>query len=293
MFKFLASIIYKFLNFFDKIFKILFKRSFLIWINNFLEKDAYRYISHTSLNKKIRLFNPNYLTNWLYDDFFLKEPETIEWIDNFNENKSKILFWDIGSNLGIYSIYAAMKHKNIEIISFEPSTNNLRILSRNIYINGLQDKIKIVQLPLSDKTLGFAELKEKKFGEGESNNTFDYNIDFEGKELKFENSYKFLGTSLNYLIENRILEIPNYIKIDVDGVEHKILKGFNKFLSNSKIKKLQIEINENFEEQKNEIFKLMKENKFIYKLKKRNENLIIYKAKKFERVFNYYFEKEK
>ena len=37
----------------------------------------------------------------------------------------------------------------------------------------------------------------------------------------------------------------------------------------------------------------MKENKFINKLKKRNENLIIYKAKKFEKVFNYYFEKEK
>ena len=41
-----------------------------------------------------------------------------------------------------------MNFKNIEVISFEPSTSNLRILSRNISINNLENKIKIFQLPL-------------------------------------------------------------------------------------------------------------------------------------------------
>ena len=36
--------------------------------------------------------------------------------------------------------------------------------------------------------------------------------------------------------ENEILEIPDYIKIDVDGIEHLILSGANKFLKNEKIK---------------------------------------------------------
>ena len=52
-----------------------------------------------------------------------------------------------------------------------------------------------------------------------------------------------LGTSINYLLENKILEIPDYIKIDVDGIEHLILEGGNKFLNNQKIKSLSIEIN--------------------------------------------------
>ena len=60
-----------------------------------------------------------------------KEPETLEWIDQFKGDK--IVFWDIGANVGLYSIYAALKHKDIQIISFEPSVNNLRVLSRNIY----------------------------------------------------------------------------------------------------------------------------------------------------------------
>ena len=39
--------------------------------------------------------------------------------------------------------------------------------------------------------------------------------------------YSLFGTTINYLIENKILEIPDYIKIDVDGIEHLILVGGN------------------------------------------------------------------
>ena len=59
------------------------------------------------------------------------------------DNIEKIIFWDVGSNIGLYSIYAALKHKNCEVISFEPSTSNLRTLSRNIFINNLENKVKI------------------------------------------------------------------------------------------------------------------------------------------------------
>ena len=83
-----------------------------------------------------------------------------------------------------------MKHKNIEIISFEPSTNNLRILSRNISINNLDEKIKINQFPLSDKTNEFASMNESEFIEGWSMGTFTYQNDFE--TLYSKTKYKIL-----------------------------------------------------------------------------------------------------
>ena len=49
-------------------------------------------------------------------------------------------------------------------------------------------------------------------------NTFGENLDFEGNSFVSKNKYKILGTSMDYLIENKILEIPNYIKIDVMGL---------------------------------------------------------------------------
>ena len=50
--------------------------------------------------------------------------------------------------------------------------------------------------------------------------------------------------------------IPDYIKIDVDGIEHLILEGGKETLKNKKIKSILIEINENFEDQKNRLIKL-------------------------------------
>ena len=61
--------------------------------------------------------------------------------------------------MGFYSIYAAKIHKNIDVVSFEPSSSNLRILSRNISINNLEDKIGINTLPLGIKTLNFLFLE--------------------------------------------------------------------------------------------------------------------------------------
>ena len=159
---------------------------------------------------------------------FTKEPETLEWIDGFDK-KDKITFWDVGANIGLYSVYAATKFDNIDVTAFEPSTSNLRILSRNISENNLNNKIKINQLPLTDKNNKFLEMQESEFIEGYSMNTFGENLDFEGNSFVSKNKYKILGTSMDYLIENKILEIPNYIKIDVDGIEHLILKGGRTF----------------------------------------------------------------
>ena len=76
----------------------------------------------------------------------------------------------------------AVNFENIEVVSFEPSTSNLRILSRNISINNLENKIKIFQIPLGTYENQFLEFNERKFNEGESHNSLDKNIDFEGKK---------------------------------------------------------------------------------------------------------------
>ena len=51
------------------------------------------------------------------------------------------------------------------------------------------------------------------------------------------------------IVRSKILKFPNYIKLDVDGIEHKILKGADNHLNDKKLRSLSIELNENFEEQ--------------------------------------------
>lgn len=84
-----------------------------------------------------------------------------------------------------------------------------------------------------------------------------------------------------------MLEVPDYIKIDVDGIEHLILEGANKYLKNKKIKSISVEINENFNKQFKKIIKIMKKNNF--KLLKKNDQFVLKIDKKFSKTFNYIF----
>jgi FkbM family methyltransferase len=275
----------KILYFFDYIIFFFFNKKISIYIYESIRNKSYEnlYIK----KKLIKFFAPNNLIQWRIATYFSKEPETLEWINNFS--KKNVIFWDIGANIGLYSIYAALTHKNIKVICFEASSNNLGILSRNISINHLTNKIYINPFPLSNKENKYLLMKEKDFIEGGALNTFGENLNFEGKKFSSNNNYRVYGTTINYLIKNRILEVPDYIKIDVDGIEHLILEGGNKYLHNKKIKSVSIELNENFIEQFNKVIKIMDKSKFILKQKKHAKYLD--SSKKFAKTFNYIFER--
>tara|TARA_Y100000816_G_C26105030_1_gene586870 strand:- start:501 stop:1361 length:861 start_codon:yes stop_codon:yes gene_type:complete len=284
MFKYFSYLLYKFLKILDLILKKLINRSFFFWFKEFIEEDAYKKLN--ILNKNINFFVPNKLIDYRVNSFFYKEPETLEWIDNFKINK-KTIFWDIGSNIGLYSIYAALKLKNIEIYAFEPSTSNLRVLSRNISINKLQDKIFINQFPLSSKDKGYELMMESNFEEGGALHSYGVKKNFEGNELSYNNNYKIYGFSINYLVNYLNMEIPNYIKIDVDGLEHLILDGAGDILSNLRIESMLIEINENYKVQFDKVKSIMEKNNF--KIVKKEQSKYIKLSRKFNKSYNYIF----
>ena len=281
MTKKISYIIYRLLKMMDNILRFFVNRSFLIYFKDFIEDNAYKKIN--ILNTKTSFFIPNRLVEWRVDTFFTKEPETLEWIDGF-EKKDNLIFWDIGANIGLYSIYNVIKNKNSVSISFEPSSSNLRVLTRNVSINKLENNIKVFPLPLTNKDNQFQIMNESDFIEGGSLNSFGEKFNFEGKIFENKMNYQILGTSINYLIENNILEIPDYIKIDVDGIEHFILEGASKYLENKKIKSLSIEINENFKEQYIKVMEIMKKSNFKVLHKKHNKDLIPAESK-YSKIF--------
>lgn len=207
------------------------------------------------------------------DTFFDKEADTLEWIKSFKKN---CIFFDIGANVGTYSIYASIIIPTIKTYSFEPSFLNTKVLARNISINNLQKKIIIIQLPLSNKKNKIQLMSEATFEEGGSFNAFGVNYN-SGNFIKKINRYSILGTSLDDLISNKILPIPNYIKIDVDGIEHLILSGAKKFLKSKKIKSILIELFPDFKKQFNTCIKIL--NNCGFKLSSKHGNNYIFERK--------------
>ena len=79
---------------------------------------------------------------------------------------------------------------------------------------------------------------------------------------------------------------PNYLKMDVDGIEHLILKGGNQILK--KTKSLLVEVDEKFISQAEKIKKYLTESGF--KLTEKKHSDLIEKSK-FKSVFNQIWEK--
>ncbi len=273
----------------NRVFFFFFKRNFTGWLIFFLQEKSYKKINLKDQNQLI-FFTPNNLVDWRVRTILSKEPDTIRWINNFEKNKNKeIIFWDIGANIGLFSIYSAQKHRgNIKVIAFEPSSSNLRVLTRNISINNFSDKIFINQIALTNKKNVFLDMNEPNFIEGSSLNTFGEKFNFEGKNFLAKQKYKIFGTTIDTMIDKGYLDIPNYVKIDVDGLEHLILEGGDKMFNNKKIRSVLIEVNENFKVQKEKVLKFMLDHNFKLLAKENTpENL----SDKFKKTFNYRFEK--
>ena len=86
------------------------------------------------------------------------------------------------------------------------------------------------------------------------------------------------------------MHIPDYIKIDVDGIEHLILKGGLDYLSNQKLKSVLIEVNENFLTQFEQVKDIMHKCNFEFEKKDRNDDF--YQNSEFEKMYNYIFIKK-
>lgn len=255
-----------------KLLDFLFKKKFSYVYKDIIQEKSYEYINIK--NKKINFFIPNTYTKYRLTNFFNKEPETLKWIDEFKEDS---VFFDIGANNGNYSIYASFVHEKInKIYAFEPSVLNTRILARNISINKLQKKIKIIQLPLHDKNLEVLNMSESTFEEGGAMNSFGVNYNSLGKIQNIENKYSILGTSLDFLIQAKVIPLPDYIKIDVDGIEHLILSGAKNMLKSSNIKSILVELYPNNFNQYNQSYELLTKSGFKL-IKKHNFNHIFVK----------------
>ena len=266
----------------DEIFFKIFKKRFKFYLQDELRKSSVTKILFK--DKNYFFFTPSNLTYWRARTFESKEPETLDWIQNFKEQNP--VFWDIGANIGLYSIFAAKENHKCEIIAFEPSGLNLGILEKNINLNKVNQNIKIFPIGLADKSNSFFDMYESSEEEGGALSSFGSDTGFDGNKINMLNNYKLFGTTVNALVKDNILKIPNYIKIDVDGNEDLILKNSEIIMNSADLKEILVEINEKYNSQFDTIMQLM--TKYNFKVKSKNVSEYATNSK-FKYCYNYIF----
>jgi len=193
---------------------------------------------------------PNALCRFRAATFATKEPETLEWIDTLPEGA---VLWDVGANVGLYSVYAA-KNRGCRVFAFEPSVFNLELLARNVRLNGVTDRVCLVPLALSD-ALGPSEMRMTSTEWGGALSTFGRDYGWDGKAIRQVFGFRTLGLSMEDAVQRLGLPQPDYIKMDVDGIEHVILKGGGAVLR--AVRGVLIEINDDFREQSEQCSQLL------------------------------------
>ena len=190
----------------------------------------------------LRFNCPNDLTAWRADTLFTKEPETIDWI---NAMPLDAVLWDIGANVGCYTIYAAKR--GLRVLAFEPSHTNYGILNANIALNGLDKRATAYCLAVSEKTeLGLLDLSSLELGGALSDFHGEYKNHYvtQSHNSKVMFAQGLMGLSIDTLVEMPGTPFPDFIKIDVDGIELQILKGAYRTLRDTRLQGLMVEVEE-------------------------------------------------
>ena len=207
-------------------------------VSAFLAQRLTPIVNMTTSQGVIKFFCPGEIPLWRAETLLTKEPETIEWIDGF---KGESVLWDIGANVGVYSLYAALK-PHVRVLAFEPSSSNYYVLNSNIRINQMGKKIQALCIAFNNETK-LDYLYKASTEIGGSGRFFAETTDAVGQEFATIFTQGMIGFSIDDFIRLFNPPFPNHIKIDVDGIENKLIQGASKTLADNRLKSILIELN--------------------------------------------------
>lgn len=170
-------------------------------------------------------------------DFMSREPEMLDWIDRF---ETPCTYWDIGANVGSYVLYAALDTQ-VTTYAFEPSPSNYLAMCVNIYENGRQDNVRAYCLAFDD-SMNLATLDMADFSAGAFGHSFGSDPTVPRPEHKTIFHQPALGFSIDGFRDIYGVAAPNYVKLDIDGNEDKVLAGAAKTLADPALRGIIIEV---------------------------------------------------
>jgi FkbM family methyltransferase len=125
------------------------------------------------------------------------------------EVRPNSVFWDIGANVGFYSLLASKLVRSGKVFAFEPVPRNLEYLRKHVVLNRVTN-VEVLPIAVSDKD-GISSFRVEQTGlmghlSGEGNTTVS-------------------TAALDTLVEEGKVLPPDYVKMDIEGAELLALRG--------------------------------------------------------------------
>jgi FkbM family methyltransferase len=146
--------------------------------------------------------------------FYTEKDVISSFMDDLEEDD---VFYDVGANLGMYSVFAGKRLGSGTVVAFDPQPAVIPTLYRNLDENC--GKFEVVQMALSNKR-GFGKIR----------------TDFAaGADVKRDSGITVRLERIENIIESARFRAPTVVKVDVEGVELDVLKGFGETLGSVEV----------------------------------------------------------
>ncbi len=119
---------------------------------------------------------------------------------------------DIGANMGCFSVFAAGLCQDATVLSYEPEDGNYEILSKNISVNNLQDRVHAYKYAVA----GDGGAKELILGESPLNSLVINSQSPRRQQVSC--------ITLSDIIKSHNLQQIDFLKINCEGAEYEIIE---------------------------------------------------------------------
>jgi FkbM family methyltransferase len=161
--------------------------------------------------------------------------EKLELTDIVERIRPDDVFFDVGANTGLYSLFVAKSEPSADVVAFEPYPPNAETLQRDTERNGLANvDIRAIALSDSEGTTVFDQPNDDDVGYGSGSIAADQSEP--GERVSVQTAP---GDSL---IANGSVPAPNVVKIDVEGAEPLVVEGLSDAFSRSDCRVVYCEI---------------------------------------------------
>ena len=132
--------------------------------------------------------------------------------------KDNMNIFDIGANIGYYTVFFSKKIKSGKILAVEPSSNNIKLCRENISLNKIdKNKIFFLKGGVSDKNT------TRDFYLSTQSNLHTLNPNGSAKKFLKGEKIKIKTFSIKSLAKDFF--VPDLIRMDVEGHECEIISG--------------------------------------------------------------------
>jgi FkbM family methyltransferase len=180
----------------------------------------------------VTVFVPSAFVKKRVETWLTVEPETISWLDKYSPGAT---FIDVGANIGLYSMYAALRGAG-RVIAVEPDPGNAFVLNANVWLNDkFSNIVDVYNIPLDEREGLVKYFSNHPLILGHSLNQIGAPLD--NPVTATLTSYTkhqifMMARSLDSIIEG-YMPVPAenavkhefILKVDVDGIEPKVLAG--------------------------------------------------------------------